>query len=60
MTLMVNNISNNFKYKKKDKIYVEYDTKDIFINKLSKRDKIYIRELLPNKNSLKEAKKARL
>ena len=56
ITLMTNNICNSYKYKEKEKVYVEYAINDILLEKVIKNNKIYIRELLPNKNSIKEAK----
>ena len=56
ITLITNNISNSFKYKEREKVYVEYNTKDVLLKKIDKSNKVYIRELLPNKNSIKEAK----
>ena len=56
ITLMINNISDSFKYKEKEKIYAEYNVKDIYLNKLNRSNKIVIRELIPNKNPIKEAK----
>ena len=56
ITLMTNNICNSYSYKGKEKVYVEYAINDILLEKVIKNNKIYIRELLPKKNSIKEAK----
>ena len=56
ITLMTNNICNSYRYKEKEKVYVEYAINDILLEKVIKNNKIYIRELLPKKNSIKEAK----
>ena len=56
ITLMTNNICHSYKYKEKEKVYVEYGINDMLFNKVNNNNKIFIRELLPNKNSIKEAK----
>lgn len=55
ITLMTNNICNSFKFKEREKVYVEYNIKDALLKKFYKGNRIYIRELFPNKNSIKEA-----
>ena len=52
---MTNNICNSFKFKEREKVYVEYNIKDTLFKNLYKGNRIYIRELFPNKNSIKEA-----
>ena len=56
ITLMTNNICNSYKYKEKEKVYVEYAINDILLDKVIKNNKIYIRELLPKKTLLKKLK----
>ncbi len=56
ITLMTNNICDSFKYKEKEKVYVEYNVKEGLLKKIEKSNKVYIRELFPNKNSLTEAR----
>ena len=56
ITLMTNNICDSFKYKQKERVYVEYNIKEVLLKKIEKSNKVYIRELFPNKNSIKEAK----
>jgi len=56
ITLITNNIINSFKDIKKTKIYVQYGTPELTLNKFKKKNRIFIRELTPNKTYKIDAK----